>query len=135
MAGSEGMRRSFRPSALGVREESVQLNAGLVGAGIGEPLELEQVAGGHGPAGQQMPGVNAALVEQFVEFVQIVAGIGQVGEPVESALVPLVREGAEDIPVSRFGHGAMVRFPPLTQQPLNPRNCRVSAGAKASYPQ
>lgn len=78
-------------------KEPCEFRLGVLAAGVGEPLELAQVAVLHGPAGQQPPGVFTALIEQLGQHAEVGAGVGEVGEPVQGSLVALIRERAKGV--------------------------------------
>lgn len=92
-----------------ITKESFQLRLGVRAPGVGESLELAQVSSFDGTARQQSAGMLAALIEQFRERVQVSAGVGEVGEPVQRGLVALVREPAKGVFVEVvIGHVASV---------------------------
>ncbi|MGB7964292.1 MAG: hypothetical protein WCF12_15215 [Propionicimonas sp.] len=66
---------------------------------VGEPLELAEVACGDGSGGELIAGEFAAFIEEFVELVYVVAGVRQVGKPVERLLIARVSERAQRIVV------------------------------------
>jgi len=91
-------------------EEPRELAAGLVASCIRQPLELEQVAGRDRATREQVPGVGGALVQQFVQLVEVVALVGEVGQSVQGSLVAVVRERSQGVPIAvHVGHAHMVR--------------------------
>ena len=61
---------------------------------VGEALEFPEIACRSGSSGEVFARDLATFIEEFVEFVHVVAGVRQVGEPVERLLVAGVGERA-----------------------------------------
>ncbi|WBQ07934.1 MerR family transcriptional regulator [Kribbella sp. CA-293567] len=57
-------------------QEPVEHVGGIVVAGVRDPLQLRQIAGGGSPPGQQFARVLTALVEQVVQFAEIARYVG-----------------------------------------------------------
>jgi hypothetical protein len=70
---------------------------GLLDTFVGKPLQLAEIPRGNGSGGEVFAGPFAALVEEVIELVHIVAGAGEIREPVEGGLVAGVGEFTEQV--------------------------------------
>ena len=75
---------------------------------VGQPLELGKVAGGDRSCGEVFAGEFAPFVEELVQFVNVVAGVGKVREAIERLLVAGVGEFTQLIVVGLADTGGVV---------------------------
>ena len=80
-------------------EQSVQLVLGLVVPGVGDSLELAQVASRGRALSEQRPSAHRSLVQQLAQLPEIASCVGEVGQPVQSGLVALVSQLAQGLPI------------------------------------
>lgn len=80
-------------------QQPVQLVPGLVVPGVKDPLQLAQVARRDRAPSEQEPGVPGSLVQQLAQLPEGTGCVGEVGQPVQSGLVALVRQLAQGLPI------------------------------------
>ncbi|BAG16840.1 hypothetical protein SGR_7128t [Streptomyces griseus subsp. griseus NBRC 13350] len=91
-------------------QHSVQLVPGLLVAGVGDPLQLAQVASRYRASSQQEPSVHGSLVQQLAQLHDVARCVGEIGQPVQSGLVTLIGQLTQGLPVGiHVRHDAMVQ--------------------------